>query len=40
MNGAALGSDTMRTVASQENPNARCVSFASGSTSSMPAIVL
>ena len=40
MNGAALGSDTMRIVASLENPNARLVSFANGSTSSIPAIVL
>src|SRR6201992_1769520 len=40
MNGAALGSDTIRTVARPENPNARLVSLATGSTSSRPAIVL
>src|SRR6201996_2714701 len=40
MNGAALGSDTIRTVASPENPNARLVSLATGSTSSRPAMVL
>jgi hypothetical protein len=35
INGAALGSGTMRTVASPENPNARLGSFASGSASAI-----
>jgi hypothetical protein len=40
MKGAALGSATIQTVSSRENPNARWVSVATGSTSSIPAIVL
>ena len=40
INGAALGSDTIRIVSKAEYPNARLVSLATGSTSSRPAIVL